>query len=317
MKHFTSLHDVTDLKALLQTAFALKKSPFAHAHLGKHKAMGLFFMNPSLRTRLSTQRAAMNLGLNTMTMDLTKDTWKLETKLGVTMDGEAAEHAKEAIAVMGQYCDLIGVRSFPQLKDQTEDYAEEVLGLFKQYAGVPVVSLESATLHPLQSLADLMTIEEYKRKPRPKVVLTWAAHPKALPQAVPNSFARWLGSADVELVITHPEGYELAPQFTQNATIEYDQNKALTGADFVYAKNWASYLHYGKILSHDRTWQITQQKMQLTDNAYFMHCLPVRRNVIVSDQVLDSPQSIVIEQARNRLFAAQAVLKTLLESANT
>jgi N-succinyl-L-ornithine transcarbamylase len=314
MKHFTSVKDVTNISALVEEVLLLKQQPYAFKHLGENKVLGLIFMNPSLRTRLSTQRAAINLGMNVIVMDINKEGWKLESREGAVMDGEAAEHVKDAVAVMGQYCDIIGIRSFPSLENKEEDYAEKVLNQFIQYAGVPIVSLESTTLHPLQSLADLVTIQEYKRTPKPKVVLTWAPHPKALPQAVPNSFSEWMCHADVDLVITHPAGYELDEKYTWNAKIEYDQKKAFEGAEFIYAKNWSSYKQYGKILSKDRSWTVSADKMKLTNQAYFMHCLPVRRNVVVDDEVIDSPQSIVIKQAANRLWAAQAVLKKILEN---
>lgn len=314
MKHFTSVKDVTNISALVEEALLLKRKPYAFKHLGENKVLGLIFMNPSLRTRLSTQRAAMNLGMNVIVMDINKEGWKLESREGAIMDGEAAEHVKDAVAVMGQYCDIIGIRSFPSLENREEDYAENVLNQFIKYAGVPIVSLESTTLHPLQSLADLVTIQEYKRTTKPKVVLTWAPHPKALPQAVPNSFAEWMCNANVDLVITHPEGYELDEKYTWNAKIEYDQKKAFEGAEFIYAKNWSSYKQYGKILSKDRNWTVSAEKMKLTNEAYFMHCLPVRRNVVVDDEVIDSPQSIVIKQAANRLWSAQAVLKKILEN---
>ncbi len=314
MKHFTSVKDVTNISALVEEALLLKQQPYAFKHLGENKVLGLIFMNPSLRTRLSTQRAAINLGMNVIVMDINKEGWKLESKEGAVMDGEAAEHVKDAVAVMGQYCDIIGIRSFPSLENKEEDYAEKVLNQFIQCAGVPIVSLESTTLHPLQSLADLVTIQEHKRAQKPKVVLTWAPHPKALPQAVPNSFSEWMCHAEVDLVITHPEGYELDERYTWNAKIEYDQKKAFEGAEFIYAKNWSSYKQYGKILSKDRNWTVSADKMKLTNQAYFMHCLPVRRNVVVDDEVIDSPQSIVIKQAANRLWAAQAVLKKILEN---
>ncbi len=314
MKHFTSVKDVTNISALVEEVLLLKQQPYAFKHLGENKVLGLIFMNPSLRTRLSTQRAAINLGMNVIVMDINKEGWKLESREGAVMDGEAAEHVKDAVAVMGQYCDIIGIRSFPSLENKEEDYAEKVLNQFIQYAGVPIVSLESTTLHPLQSLADLVTIQEYKRTPKPKVVLTWTPHPKALPQAVPNSFSEWMCHADVDLVITHPAGYELDEKYTWNAKIEYDQKKAFEGAEFIYAKNWSSYKQYGKILSKDRSWTVSADKMKLTNQAYFMHCLPVRRNVVVDDEVIDSPQSIVIKQAANRLWAAQAVLKKILEN---
>ena len=314
MKHFTSVYDVKNISDLVLEAQILKKNPFLHQNLGKNKTLGLIFFNSSLRTRLSSQKAAQNLGMSVMVMNVGQDGWQLEFEDGAVMDGTAAEHAKDAIAVMGQYCDILGVRSFPELKNRDLDYSERVLKSFLNYAGVPIVSLESATLHPLQSLADLITIEELKKTARPKVLLSWAAHPRALPQAVPNSFAQWVGSGNYELVITHPKGYELAEEFTKNAIIEHDQDKALAGADFVYAKNWSSYSDYGKITSQDPNWQITSEKMKLTNNAYFMHCLPVRRNVIVSDSVIDSPQSAVIRQAGNRVFSAQVILKNILEN---
>lgn len=314
MRHFTSVNDVTDIKQLVALARELKKNPLQSSELGKNKTLGLIYFNPSLRTRLSTQKAAHNLGLRTMDMNVGSDSWTLEIRDDVVMDGAASEHIKEAAAVIGQYCDMIGIRSFPSLNDKETDYKEEVIQKFIKYSGVPIISLESATLHPLQSLADLVTIEELKTKPRPKVVMTWAAHPKALPQAVPNSFAEWMNKADVDFVITHPEGYELDEKFTQGATINYNQNEALEGADFVYAKNWSSYHNYGNIVCKDKSWMVTEEKLKLTDNAKFMHCLPIRRNVIASDGVLDGPNSVVIQEAGNRVWSAQAVLKTILET---
>jgi N-succinyl-L-ornithine transcarbamylase len=296
------------LEALME-----KKFPFANKELGRNKTLGLIFLNPSLRTRLSTQRAAQNLGMDVIVMNLDKEGWSIETKDGVVMDGSAAEHIKEAAAVIGQYCDIVGVRSFPKLQNREEDYADETLNKFLKYAGVPVVSLESATLHPFQSLADLITITELKNKPKPKVVLSWAPHPKNLPQAVPNSFSEWMTKTDFDFVITHPQGYELAEQFTKGAKIEYDQDKAFKGADFIYAKNWSSYKEYGKILSQDKNWTINNKKMALTNNAKFMHCLPVRRNVVVADEVLDGPNSVVLQQAKNRIYSAQIVLKKILQ----
>ncbi len=317
MHQFLSVHDVPDLPALVQEARTLKQNPFAHEHLGRHRTLGLLFFNASLRTRLSTQRAAQNLGLQTMVMNVTQDSWGLEFEDGVVMNGDKAEHVKEAAAVIGQYCELIGVRSFPTLTDREGDYSEKVINQFVRYAGRPLVSLESATRHPLQSLADLVTLDEFKTTPRPKVVLTWAPHVKALPQAVPNSFAEWMNAAAVlglvDFVIAHPEGYELAPEFSGNAPVTHHPREAFAGADFIYAKNWSSYREYGKILSQDPAWMITPEKMALTDHAKFMHCLPVRRNVVVADAVLDSPNSIVIPQAGNRVWAAQAVLKRMLE----
>jgi N-succinyl-L-ornithine transcarbamylase len=318
MNQFLSVHDVPDLPALVHEAFAEKQTPFAHQHLGRNRTLGLLFFNASLRTRLSTQRAAQNLGLQTMVMNVTQDSWGLEFEDGAVMNGDKAEHVKEAAAVIGQYCDIIGVRSFPTLTDREGDYSEKVIHQFARYAGRPLISLESATRHPLQSLADLVTITEFKTTVRPKVVLTWAPHVKALPQAVPNSFAEWMNAAaalgSVEFVIAHPEGYELAPEFSGNAPITHDQREAFAGADFVYAKNWSSYREYGQILSRDPDWMVTPEKMALTNGAKFMHCLPVRRNVVVADAVLDSPNSIVIPQAGNRVWAAQAVLKRMLEA---
>ena len=313
MRHFTSVRDVEDIKALVNLARECKADPLKYKELGRNKTLGLVFFNPSLRTRLSTQKAAHNLTLRVMDMNVGQDSWSLEFRDDVVMDANTTEHIKEAAAVMGQYCDILGIRSFPSLNDKESDYKEEVIGKFITYSGVPLVSLESATLHPLQSLADLMTIEELKKKERPKVVLTWASHPKALPQAVPNSFAEWMIRADVDFTITHPEGYELDTKFTDGAKIVYDQDEALKGADFVYAKNWSSYEYYGNILSKDKSWTITPEKMALTNNGKFMHCLPVRRNVEVSDAVLDSPTSVVIHEAGNRVWAAQAVLKKILD----
>ena len=313
MRHFTSVNDIPDLKKALETAFDVKSNPTAYAHLGKGKTMVLLFFNSSLRTRLSTQKAAMNLGMNTMVLNINEDSWQLETELGVVMDGNKPEHLREAVPVIGAYCDIIGVRSFARFESREDDYGEKILSQFTDYAGVPIVSMEAAIRHPLQSFADLMTIEELKTREKPRVVLTWAPHPRALPQAVPNSFLEWMRKAGYDLVVTHPEGYELAPQFMEGLTVEYDQDKAFEGADFIYAKNWASYTHYGQILSHDRSWTVDSRKMERTDNARFMHCLPVRRNMIVTDEVIDSPASVVIREAANREWAAMAVLKMILE----
>lgn len=314
MKQFTTIADVPDLSQLVQAALDCKANPFGDAALGKNKTIGLLFFNPSLRTRLSTQKAAQNLGMSVMSMDLKNGGWALEFEDGVIMNGSTAEHIREGAAVVSQYCDIIGVRTFPSLTDKTKDYSEQVLQQFIRHASVPVVSLESATRHPLQSLTDLMTIKSYQNTARPKVVLSWAPHPKALPQAVANSFVEWMLAADMDLTITHPEGYELSPDFAQNAPVEYDQNKALAEADFVYTKNWSAFNDYGKIITPKSDWMITAEKMAKTKEAYFMHCLPVRRNVIVADSVIDSPKSLVIEQANNRTFAAQAVLKEILLS---
>ena len=312
MKHFLSIKDVTDLNQLISSGLNAKRNPFGEIDLGKNKTIGLLFFNSSLRTRISTQKAAQNLGLNVITMNVGQDGWGLEMEEGVIMNGDKAEHVKEAAAVIGSYCDIIGIRSFAGLQDREKDYQEIVFRQFQKYANVPIVNLESATRHPLQSLADCITIEEFKMRERPKVVLTWLPHFKALPQAVANSFCEWMNPMDVELVITHPEGYDLAPEFVGKGQVIYDQNKALEGADFVYGKNWSSYQQYGKVLTDDPSWMITEAKMSLTDNGKFMHCLPLRRNMKVADEVLDGPRSLVIEQAANREWSAQAALREIL-----
>ena len=311
MKHFISLHDVDNVQELVQEGIRQKANRFADQSLGKNKTIGLLFFNQSLRTRLSTQKAAENLGMNVLMMNVGQDSWQLEMEDGIIMNGDKAEHVKEAAAVIGSYCDIIAVRAFAELKDRDADYREIVMEKFRQYAGVPIVNLESATRHPCQSLADLITIEETKKVDRPKVVLTWLPHFKSLPQAVANSFSEWVNKTDYEFVITHPEGYDLAPEIVGNAQVIYDQNEALKDADFVYGKNWSSYTNYGQVLSKDPTWMITKEKMDLTNNGLFMHCLPVRRNLKVSDEVLDN-QSVVIQQAANREWSAQAVLKSIL-----
>ncbi|MBD5215839.1 MAG: acetylornithine carbamoyltransferase [Bacteroidales bacterium] len=316
MKKFTDVHDIGPLDAAVAEALAVKADRFAFTHLGRNRTLLMIFFNSSLRTRLSTQKAAMNLGMNVMVLDVNQGAWKLETERGVIMDGDKAEHLLEAIPVMGSYCDVIGVRSFAGLKDKAEDYEERVINQFIRYSGRPVFSMEAATRHPLQSFADLITIEEHKTVERPKVVLSWAPHPKALPQAVPNSFAEWMNATDYDFVITHPHGYELAPEFVGKARVEYDQLKALEGADFVYAKNWSAYAdpNYGRVLSADRSWTIDAAKMGVTNNAFFMHCLPVRRGMIVTDDVIESERSLVIPEAANREISAQVVLKRILES---
>lgn len=315
MRNFTNVHDIGNLDAAVKEAFEVKANKFGYKHLGENKTLMMIFFNSSLRTRLSTQKAAMNLGMNVIVLDVNQGAWKLETERGVIMDGDKPEHLLEAIPVMGCYCDVIGVRSFARFESKADDYEEKIINQFIRYSGRPVFSMEAATRHPLQSFADLITIEEYKPTPRPKVVMTWAPHPKALPQAVPNSFAEWMNATDYDFVITHPRGYELAPEFTGRARVEYDQDKALEGADFVYAKNWSAYAdpNYGKVLSTDRSWTVTAEKMALTNNAYFMHCLPVRRNMIVSDDVIEGPRSLVIPEAANREISAQVVLKRMLE----
>ncbi|MBR4478903.1 MAG: N-acetylornithine carbamoyltransferase [Bacteroidales bacterium] len=319
MRSFFHVQDIGNLDEALKEALEVKKNPFAWKHLGTDKTIILVFFNNSLRTRLSSQKAALNLGMNPIVLNVNGDSWKLETEMGVVMDGDKSEHLREAIPVIGSFCDIIGVRSFAGLTDREKDYGEEILRQFIEYSGRPVISLESATVHPCQAFADLITIEEHKEKKRPKVVMTWAPHPRALPQAVPNSFAEWMNAADVDFVITHPEGYELDPRFVGDAKVEYDQMKALEGADFVYAKNWScpgvsNPADYGKILSKDMGWTVDAKHMAVTDNAQFLHCLPVRRNMIVSDEVIDSPRSLVIPEAANRVVSAQVVMKRMLES---
>ena len=318
MKSFLNVSDIGDLHRALDEALEVKANPFRWQELGRNKTIILVFFNNSLRTRLSSQKAALNLGMNPIVLNINGESWNLETQMGVVMDGGKSEHLREAIPVIGSYCDIIGVRSFAGLTDREADYGENILRQFIDYSGVPVISLESATVHPCQAFADLITIEEHKTKARPKVVMTWAPHPKALPQAVPNSFAQWMNAADVDFVITQPEGYELDPAFAGNARIEYDQMKALEGADFVYAKNWSCPgvtcpEKYGRILSRDMSWTVDAAHMAVTDNAFFMHCLPVRRNMIVSDEVIDSPTSLVIPEAANRVVSAQVVMKRMLE----
>ncbi|MEH6304428.1 acetylornithine carbamoyltransferase [Olivibacter sp. CPCC 100613] len=319
MKNFFSVADVDDLSALVKEALALKATPNAHRTLGQHKMLGLVFLNPSLRTRLSTQKAAMNLGMDVMVMNMDKDGWALETRDGVVMDGTTVEHIREAAAVMGTYCDILGLRSFPGLKDRKEDYSEDLFNKFSTYCKKPLISLESATRHPLQSLTDLITIlENTTVASKPKVVLTWAPHVKALPQAVPNSFAEWMCKAQqqglVDFTITHPEGYELDEHFTKGATIITNQQEALKNADFVYVKNWSSYQEYGKILITGRDWMPTPEKLKATNKAKIMHCLPVRRDLELASALLDGPDSLVIQEAGNRVWAAQVVLKRILSN---
>jgi N-succinyl-L-ornithine transcarbamylase len=314
MRNFTSVHDIGDIKSAIEKAKYVKENPFVDQKLGKNKTLLLIFFNSSLRTRLSTQKAGYNLGMNVIVLDINQGAWKLETERGVIMDGDKPEHILEAIPVMGTYCDVIGVRAFAEFQSKADDYNEVIINQFIELSGKPVFSMEAATRHPLQSYADLITIEEFKKTDRPKVVLTWAPHPRALPQAVPNSFAEWMNATDYEFVITHPKGYELDEKFVGNAIVEYNQKKAFKDADFIYAKNWAAYQdpNYGKILSTDRSWTVDTEKMALTNDAYFMHCLPVRRNMIVTDEVIESKQSIVIQEAANRVVSAQAVLKEIL-----
>lgn len=316
MRHFTSVSDIGDLKLAVKEALEIKADRFKYSHLGRNKTLMMVFFNSSLRTRLSTQKAALNLGMNVIVLDINQGAWKLETERGVIMDGDRPEHILEAIPVMGSYCDVIGVRSFARFENKSDDYNEVILSQFIKYSGRPVFSMEAATRHPLQSFADLITIEEHKLVERPKVVLTWAPHPKALPQAVPNSFAEWMNAADYDFVITHPKGYELDPAFVGKARVEYDQMKAFEGAHFIYAKNWSAYEgdNYGKVISTDRSWTVSERQMAVTDNAFFMHCLPVRRNMIVTDEVIESANSLVIPEAANREISATVVLKRILES---
>ena len=322
MRIFQHVSDIGDLRVALAEAQEVKRDRYQWQHLGKNKTALLIFFNNSLRTRLSTQKAAMNLGMNVIVLDVNQGAWKLETERGVIMDGDKSEHLLEAIPVMGSYCDVIGVRSFARFENRKDDYEEKILNQFIKYSGRPVFFMESATVHPLQAFADLITIEEHKRSARPKVVMTWAPHPKSLPQAVPNSFAEWMLAADVDFVITHPEGYELDPQFVKGARVEYDQMKAFEGADFVYAKNWSCPgvtrpEDYGKVLHDYHTmmdWCVSARQMAVTNDAAFLHCLPVRRNMIVTDDVIESPRSLVIPEAANREISAQVVLKRMLES---
>ncbi len=318
MKSFFHVSDIGELKAALEEAKQVKANRFAWKHLGENKTIMLVFCNSRISPRLSRHKASRNLGMNPIVLNIGQDSWKLETEMGVVMDGDKSEHLREAIPVMACYCDIIGVRSFAGLTDREYDYSETILKQFIEYSGKPVISLESATVHPCQAFADLITIEEHKKVARPKVVLTWAPHPRALPQAVPNSFAEWMNAADVDFVITQPQGYELDPQFAGAAKIEYDQMKAFEGADFIYAKNWScpgvtDPSQYGKVLSKDMSWTVGARQMAVTNNACFMHCLPVRRNMIVTDEVIDAPTSLVIPEAANREISAQVVMKRMLE----
>ncbi|CAN1519512.1 ArgF Ornithine carbamoyltransferase [Flavobacteriaceae bacterium] len=311
--NFISLKDIDSLKKWVSEALEIKANPLKNKKLGKNKTLGMLFFNPSLRTRLSTQKAALNLGMNVMVMNFTNEGWTLEFEDGAVMNQGASEHIKEAAEVVSQYCDVIAIRAFAELKDKEKDNSEVVISGFLKYATVPIINMESATGHPLQALADAITMEEFKPNHRPKVVLSWAPHPKALPQAVPNSFVEMMQLQDTDFVITHPKGYELNPEITKDSTIEYNQDKAFENADFIYAKNWSNYNEYGKITNLDSNWTVTADKMKLTNNAKFMHCLPVRRNVIVTDEVIDSENSIVMNQANNRTYSAQLVLQKILK----
>ena len=314
MKNFITLLDLPNFDQTLDLAMDLKKSPNQSADLGKGKTLGLLFFNPSLRTRLSTQKAAQNLGLHTMVMNFSQESWALEFEDGTKMSGLRSEHVKEAAAVVSQYCDMVAIRAFASLSDKKKDEAEIVLRSFAKYASIPIINMESATAHPLQALADAITLKEFQLRLKPKVVLSWAPHPKALPHAVGNSFTQMMGHMEADFIITHPEGYALNPMITEGVEITTNQEKALEGADFVYTKNWCSYDHYGQILRTDDKWMITSEKMELTNNGKFMHCLPVRRNIVAADGVLDNPNSLVIHQSQNRIYSAQAVLKQLLEN---
>lgn len=319
MKQFISVHDVPNIGTLVQKALAFKKEPLAEATLGKNRRIGLLFLNPSMRTRLSTQIAAQNLGMEAIVFNVTQDGWALEFEEEAIMSGSTVEHVKDAAPIMGKYFDILCVRTFPSLKNKEDDYSELYIKQFIRYSGIPIVSLESATLHPLQSLTDVITITEHlsnlSLNRKPKIVLSWAPHVKPLPQCVANSFSQWINAwQQSDFVITHPEDYELDSQFTRGATITNNQEEALEGADFVYVKNWSTYTDYGRIYSNDPEWMLTNEKLAITNNAKVMHCLPVRRNVELSDEILDSANSIVTQQASNRVWAAQAVLSEVLRS---
>lgn len=325
MNQFISVEDVPDINHLVDLALSYKQLPFKDSSIGRNKTLGMLFMNPSMRTRISTQIAARNLGMEVIVFNVDKEGWQLEFEEGVIMDGKSAEHVKEAAAVLGKYFDILSIRTFPGLINKEEDYSERFIQQFIKHAGIPVVSLESATMHPLQSLADIITIKENWVLPslsgegqgirRPKVVLTWAPHVRALPQSVPNSFAQWINVwNETDFTIVQPQGYELDEKITQGATIMHDQDEALKDADFVYVKNWSSYNDYGKVLCNDSSWMITEKKLEKTNQAKVMHCLPVRRNLVIDDEVLDGAQSIVVKEAGNRVWAAQAVLSEILRT---
>lgn len=317
MKHFLSVNEVTNLDQLVCNAFAYKANPFKDSTLGKNKRLGMLFLNPSMRTRISTQIAAKNLGIDAIVFNVGQDGWSLEFEDEAIMSGSTVEHVKDAAPVLGKYFDILGIRTFPSLQNKTDDYSELYIQQFIKHSGVPILSLESATVHPLQSLTDIITIKEtFKEKRKPKIVLTWAPHVKALPQCVGNSFSQWVNAwAEADFVITHPEDYELDKKFTKGAIITHNQDEALKDADFVYVKNWSTYEDYGKIYCNDPKWMLTNKKLSVTNQAKVMHCLPVRRNVELSDEVLDSTNSIVTQQAGNRVWAAQAVLAELLKGA--
>ena len=314
MQHYMSLQDIENLNQALDGTRQIQKAPHAHATLGRHKTLGMIFLNPSLRTKLSTTQAAYNLGMNVLPIDFNNGGWPLEFQDGIVMNGGNSEHVKEAAAVIGQYCDIIAIRSFAALHDRQQDQQELVYHAFQAYSGCPIINLESATRHPLQMLADLFTIEQYKPRRKPRVVLSWAPHSKALPHAVVNSFVEGARAMEYDFTITHPPGYELDTAITRDTPVMYDQHQALADADFVYVKNWSSYQHYGQVLDTDPSWRISNEKLQATNAGYVMHCLPVRRNLVMDEAVLESERSIVVPQAKNRLYSAQYVLQQLLES---
>ena len=314
MKNYLTIDDLPNLDNAVAEALTLKKDPYKYNNIGKNKTLGMLFFNPSLRTRLSTQKAAQQLGIHTMIMNFSNEAWALEFEDGTEMSGLRSEHIKEAAAVVSQYCDIVAIRAFASLTDKESDETEKVMHNFAKYASIPLVNMESATAHPLQALADAITIKEHSTIKRPKIVLTWAPHPKALPHAVANSFTRMVQKLDAEFVIAHPDGYTLDPKITKSTPLYRNQEEAFEGADFVYAKNWCSYTDYGKVLRTDNSWMLTAEKLKNTNHAKFMHCLPVRRNIVVSDDVLDSPNSLVIEQANNRTYSAQVVLKKIIEN---
>ncbi|MBS1626605.1 MAG: acetylornithine carbamoyltransferase [Bacteroidetes bacterium] len=319
MKQFISVNDVSNINSIVAKALAYKANPFVDKHLGAGRRIGLLFLNPSLRTRLSTQVAASNLGMEAIVFNVDKEGWALEFEEGAIMSGNTVEHIKDAAPILGKYFDILAIRTFPSLKNKEDDYSELYIHQFIKYAGVPVVSLESATLHPLQSLTDIITIQENSKlkiqNSKPKIVLTWAPHVKPLPQCVANSFAQWINAwGEADFVITHPHDYELDKRFTQGATITHTQEEALKNADYVYVKNWSTFNDYGKVYENDPSWMLTNEKLQITNNAKVMHCLPVRRNIELSDEILDSPNSLVTQQASNRVWAAQAVLSEILNS---
>ncbi len=314
MKNYVSIANIDSLSEWVNQAIEIKKNPYSNSKLGNNKTIGMLFLNPSLRTRLSTQKAAYNLGMNVIIMNLTEDGWAIEFQDGTVMNKQKSEHIKEAAQVISQYCDIIAIRAFAKLENKKEDYEEQVLNSFIKYASVPIINMESSTGHPLQALTDAITIIEHKEKKKPKVVLSWVPHPKALPQAVANSFIEMMQQMEAHFVITHPKGYELAKHITKEVPIDNNQENALKDADFVYMKNWSAYQDYGKILETETSWKITEEKIKLTNNAKIMHCLPIRRNVIADDIILDSENSILIEQANNRTYAAQLVIQKILKN---